>query len=93
MNGEVELATMGQLSALLGLCILFFPFNRHRCLLHQISQTQIMLSEDGSIRFQMPDTNTKASTLTAFQLRFFSYKSQKNKFILWVRDGELDRFF
>lgn len=92
MNSGSKLSTMGQLFAFLGLCILFFLFNRECCLFHQISQTQIMLSKDGSIRFhKMSDTNTKALPSQLFNFNFFLHDS-KNKFVLWARDDEFDRF-
>lgn len=93
MNSGNKLPTMGQLSASLGLCVLFFPFNRECCLLYQISQTQIMLSKNSSIRFHRSLTPIqKASPLAAFQLQFFFLHDSKNKFVLWARDDEFDRF-
>ena len=92
MNSGSKLSTMGQLSAFLGPCMLFFLLNRGRCLLHQISQTQIMLSENGSIRFHRRLTpRQKPLPSQHFNINFFLHDS-KNKFVLWGRDDEFDRF-
>lgn len=92
MNSGSKLPTMGQLSAFLGLCILVFLLNRGHCLLHQISQTQIMLSKNGSIRFHRSWHQYKSLyPQQHFTFNFFLYDS-KNKFVLWGRDDEFDRF-
>lgn len=59
---------------------------------HQISPTQILLSKRGSIRFLRCLTPIqKPLPSQHFNFNFFLHDS-KNKFVLWGRDDEYDRF-
>ena len=91
MNSESELSAVGQLSASLGPRVLFSHFNRGRHPPHQISQTPIMLSTSGSIKFLRRLTPIQ-KPLPSQHFNFnFSLHASKNKFVLWGRDEELDR--
>lgn len=59
---------------------------------HQISQTQILLSKSGSVRFLRCLTPIQKPLLSQHLNFNFFLQDSKNKFVLWGRDDQFDRF-